>query len=76
MGEVFARAVLGMAKPTSACSMSAPRSSRATTSVREASRDAARGELDIDYHGFVEGDDITEGTVDVSSPTASPATSR
>ena len=33
--------------------------------VREAHRLLREGGLDLDYHGFVEGDDITKGTVDV-----------
>ena len=33
--------------------------------VREAHRVLREGKLDLDYHGFVEGDDITKGAVDV-----------
>ena len=33
--------------------------------VREAHRILREGGLDLDYRGFVEGDDITRGTVDV-----------
>ena len=33
--------------------------------VREAHRILREGGLDLDYHGFVEGDDIAKGTVDV-----------
>jgi glycerol-3-phosphate acyltransferase PlsX len=33
--------------------------------VREAHRILREGHIDLAYHGFVEGDDITKGTVDV-----------
>ena len=33
--------------------------------VREANRILREGKIDLDYKGFVEGDDITRGTVDV-----------
>ena len=49
----------------SACSTSAPRSSRATTWCAVPRRCCARAALPIDFHGFVEGTDVTEGVVDV-----------
>ena len=45
--------------------------------VKEAGRILREANLpDLDYRGFVEGDDIGKGTVDVVVTEASPATSR
>ena len=64
MGNVFARTVLGFATPPWASSMSGRRSRRATRPTRGGGvlRDTA---LPSSFHGFVEGDDIAAGTVDV-----------
>ncbi|MEZ6021912.1 MAG: hypothetical protein R3C16_00460 [Hyphomonadaceae bacterium] len=46
------------------CSMSAPRIRRAEE-IRSAARLIRETGVDINFHGFVEGDDISKGTVDV-----------
>ncbi len=65
MGEVFARAVLGIENRRSACSMSVRKSSRATTRCAAPRPFCAKALCRSDFHGFVEGDDIPSGTVDV-----------
>ena len=50
----------------SACSISASRRSRASSRCARPAASCARANLPhFDYHGFVEGDDIGKGTVDV-----------
>ena len=65
MGQAFFRAVHGAAKPTVGLLNVGSEDQKGHEEVREANRLLREGGLDIDYHGFVEGDDIAKGTVDV-----------
>lgn len=65
MGEAFHRAVHGVAKPTVGLLNVGSEEQKGNEAVREAHRILREGNLPIDYRGFVEGDDIAKGTVDV-----------
>lgn len=65
MGEAFHRAAHGVAKPTVGLLNVGSEDMKGHQEVREAHRVLREGKLDLDYKGFVEGDDITRGTVDV-----------
>lgn len=66
MGSAFATAILGKRSPTIGLLNVGSEDTKGKDSVREAARllKEANGQPWI-YHGFVEGDDITAGTVDV-----------
>jgi len=65
MGEAFHRAAHGTVKPTVGLLNVGSEEMKGHEEVREAHRILRAGHLDLDFHGFVEGDDITKGTVDV-----------
>ncbi len=65
MGEAFHAAVHGVAKPTIGILNVGSEDVKGHEEVREANRILRGGGLDLNYHGFVEGDDIANGTVDV-----------
>ena len=65
MGEAFHRAVHGSARPTVGILNVGAEDVKGHQEVREANRILREVGLDIDYRGFVEGDDIAKGTVDV-----------
>ena len=65
MGEAFYRAVHGSAKPTVGLLNVGSEEQKGHEEVKEAHRLLREGGLPIDYRGFVEGDDIAKGTVDV-----------
>ena len=65
MGEVFARTVLGVVKPTVGLLNVGIEEFKGHETVRGAAKELTEGSLPITFHGFVEGDDITAGTVDV-----------
>jgi glycerol-3-phosphate acyltransferase PlsX len=65
MGEAFFRAVHGTAKPTIGLLNVGSEEQKGHEEVREAHRLLREVGLDLDYRGFVEGDDIAKGTVDV-----------
>ena len=65
MGEVFARAVLGVVKPTVGLLNVGIEEFKGHETVRAAAKELMEGNLPITFHGFVEGDDIPAGTVDV-----------
>ena len=65
MGEVFARGVLGVIKPTVGLLNVGIEEFKGHETVRGAAKELAQINLPITFHGFVEGDDITAGTVDV-----------
>jgi glycerol-3-phosphate acyltransferase PlsX len=64
MGSVFARTVLGIQKPTVGLLNVGSEEVKGHEAVREASS-ILRTTIPEDFHGFVEGDDIARGTVDV-----------
>ena len=65
MGEAFHRAVHGVQAPTVGLLNVGSEEQKGHEEVREAHRLLRTGILPIDYRGFVEGDDIAKGTVDV-----------
>lgn len=65
MGEVFARNVLGKDKPTVGLLNVGSEEVKGNESVKMAAQVLENSDLPIEYHGFVEGDDIGKGTVDV-----------
>ena len=65
MGEAFHRAAHGVPKPTVGLLNVGSEEMKGHEEVREAHGILRQGGLDLDYRGFVEGDDITRGAVDV-----------
>jgi glycerol-3-phosphate acyltransferase PlsX len=65
MGEAFHRAIYGAARPTVGLLNVGSEDQKGHDEVREAHRLLREGGYDLDYRGFVEGDDISKGTVDV-----------
>lgn len=65
MGEVYARAVLGLEKPTIGVLNVGSEELKGNDAVRSAAATLRESQLPIHFHGFVEGNDITAGTVDV-----------
>ena len=65
MGEVFARTVLGIEKPTIGLLNVGVEALKGREEVREAAAILNETLLPIEFFGFVEGDDIPAGTVDV-----------
>jgi len=65
MGECFARAMLGLERPRVGLLNIGSEDLKGTDVLREAAAQLRSSELDMEFHGFVEGDDITKGTVDV-----------
>ena len=65
MGEAFHRAVYGVKKPTIGLLNVGSEEQKGHEEVREAHRLLREAGLDLNYRGFVEGDDIAKGTVDV-----------
>ena len=65
MGEVFARAVLGLSKPTIGILNVGAEELKGHDAVRSAAAILRGSKLPLQFHGFIEGDDIGAGTVDV-----------
>ena len=65
MGEVFARAVLGLEQPTIGVLNIGSEDLKGNDAVRTAANTLRESALPIRFHGFVEGNDICAGTVDV-----------
>lgn len=65
MGEVFARTVLGVLKPSVGLLNVGAEELKGNDAIREAHSILTGLDLPIHYHGFIEGDDIAAGTVDV-----------
>ncbi len=65
MGEVFARNVLGLKQPSIGLLNVGVEGFKGNDAVRDASAILRGSNLPIKFHGFVEGDDIGAGTVDV-----------
>lgn len=65
MGEAFQAAVHGVERPTVGLLNIGSEDIKGHDEVREAHRILREGGFDLAYHGFVEGDDIAKGTVDV-----------
>ena len=65
MGEAFHRAIHGVKKPTVGLLNIGSEDQKGHDEIREAHRLLREGGLSLDYRGFVEGDDISAGAVDV-----------
>ena len=65
MGEAFAHAILGLEKPTVGLLNVGTEELKGNDGVREAANILRNSNLPLAFHGFVEGNDIAEGTVDV-----------
>jgi glycerol-3-phosphate acyltransferase PlsX len=65
MGEAFARAILGLERPSVGLLNVGAEDVKGNEAVRGASQILRTANLPIEFCGFVEGDDIAEGTVDV-----------
>ncbi len=65
MGEVFARTVLGVEKPTIGLLNVGTEDMKGNESVREAAAILRETKLPIEFKGFIEGDGIAAGVVDV-----------
>jgi glycerol-3-phosphate acyltransferase PlsX len=65
MGEAFHRAAHGVAHPTVGLLNVGSEDMKGHEEVRQAHAVLREGKIDLDYRGFVEGDDITRGKVDV-----------
>src|SRR5436190_15273545 len=65
MGDVFARTVLGLVQPTVGLLNVGSEDLKGNDAVRAAAARLRGGMTPIKFHGFVEGDDIAAGTVDV-----------
>jgi glycerol-3-phosphate acyltransferase PlsX len=65
MGEAFQTAVHGVARPTIGLLNVGSEDMKGNEQVRQAHAILRDGPFDLNYHGFVEGDDIAKGTVDV-----------
>ena len=65
MGEAFAHAVFGLAKPTVGILNVGAEDQKGNEGVRAAAQILRDSNLPMAFEGFVEGDDIAKGTVDV-----------
>lgn len=65
MGDVFARTVLGLVEPTVGLLNVGSEHRKGNDAVRSASARLRGAMMPIRFYGFVEGDDIAAGTVDV-----------
>ena len=65
MGEVFARNVLGLENPTVGILNVGQEDLKGNQAVKTASQALMNSDRPLRFHGFVEGDDIGAGTVDV-----------
>ena len=65
MGDAYARAVQGIAAPRIGLLNVGSEDMKGHDEVKEAHRMLRSGSVPVEYHGFVEGNDILEGTTDV-----------
>lgn len=65
MGDAYARAMMGTEKPRIGLLNVGSEDMKGHDEVKDAHRVLRSGTIPVDYHGFVEGNDILEGTVDV-----------
>ena len=76
MGDVFARTVLGLTAPTIGLLNVGSEELKGDDRIRAAADILRDSLLAPQFHGFVEGHDISAGTTDVVVTEASPAMSR
>jgi glycerol-3-phosphate acyltransferase PlsX len=65
MGDVFARTALGLIQPTVGLLNVGSEDLKGNDAVRGANAQLRTGIVPVRFHGFIEGDDIAAGTVDV-----------
>ncbi len=65
LGAAFARSVQGLTKPSVGLLNVGSEEAKGRETIREAANILRSSDLPLTFHGFVEGNDITEGTVDV-----------
>jgi glycerol-3-phosphate acyltransferase PlsX len=65
MGEAFHRAIHGVKRPTVGLLNVGAEDQKGHDEIRAAAKLIRESGLDMEFHGFVEGDDISKGTVDV-----------
>lgn len=65
MGEAYHRAMHGISRPTVGILNVGSEDQKGHEEVREANRILRESGLNMDYRGFVEGNDLAKGTVDV-----------
>lgn len=65
MGVVFARTVLGLLKPSIGLLNVGSEAGKGNDAVRDAAAALREIDLPMKFHGFIEGNDIAAGTVDV-----------
>ena len=65
MGAAFAQVILGLAVPTVGLLNVGSEEQKGNDAVKGAAAILREASLPMTFHGFVEGDDITKGTVDV-----------
>ncbi len=65
MGDVFARTVLGLTLPTIGLLNVGSEESKGNDTLRDAADTLRKSHLAPQFHGFIEGNDITAGTTDV-----------
>jgi len=65
MGDAFARAVLGLTAPTIGLLNVGSEELKGDERIRQAAEILRESHIGANFHGFVEGHDITAGTVDV-----------
>jgi len=65
MGEAFARGILGLERPSVALLNVGSEDMKGHEAVRNAAHILRNVSLPIEFYGFIEGDGIAEGTVDV-----------
>jgi glycerol-3-phosphate acyltransferase PlsX len=65
MGAAYARAILGLERPTVGILNVGTEDMKGNDAVKEAAHTLRNVSLPLEYAGFIEGDDISEGSVDV-----------
>lgn len=65
MGDAFAKVVLGIEKPTVGLLNVGSEEIKGSEVVRAAADELRKGEYPINFYGYIEGDDISQGIVDV-----------
>lgn len=65
MGDAYARAIMGHAAPKIGLLNVGSEEMKGHDEVKEAHKMLRSGAYPVEYHGFVEGNDLLEGTVDV-----------
>lgn len=65
MGDAFAKVLLNIPSPTVGLLNVGSEEAKGSEIVKAAAEELREGDYDINFYGFVEGDDIAEGTVDV-----------